>query len=699
MTTASLHALVCLLCLLMGLVGAAAAQPQAVAPAHLPGASPPVEAFFGHPDLAQPLLSPSGRWLALLVRGTAGRNTLAVLDLASPGKADALAGFTDADIRHVHWVGDEHLVFDVIDLQAGSGERRLAPGLFSVSRDGKTLRELVKVRNAFLVSGSSRMVDRRLDYNHLLLHVPQPGNSPGGSSYTSNTSNTSNTEVIVGEVRFGSRGAIESVVPKRLDVSTGRVRNIAQGTPENARGWLFDAAGEPRLAVSSASGRTRVHWRAPAQDAWVLLQDADTLALPWAPHSLDAAGTLYVTTARGSGGTRVLTRFDFASGRPAREPMVDVAGFDFEGGLVSEHGGGRTLGVRAHSDAETTVWFDARMGALQDEVDRRLPGRVNRLSCRRCDTDERVVLIESGSDRDPGSILLWRGKSEKIELLGATRKAIDPARMATLDFHRFQARDGRGVPVWVTQPAATSPPTADSSRPAVVLVHGGPWVRGGRWGWHPMQQFLASRGYVVIEPEFRGSTGYGLAHFRAGWRQWGQAMQDDVADAVLWAAQQKFIDPQRVCIAGASYGGYATLMGLVRHPELYRCGAAWAAVTEPLRLLERSWWWQDDVSDEARAYSLPAMLADPKADAEMLKAISPVQQAARIQAPVLLAFGELDLRVPLVHGKEMRDALIQAGRTPDWIVYPQEGHGWRKLENQHDFARRLEAFFARHLAP
>ena len=689
MTTASLHALGCLL---LGLAGAAAAQPQAAAPSVPSGSPLPVEAFFGHPELARPLLSPSGHWLALLVRGTAGRNTLAVLDLASPGKAEALARFTDVDIHQVHWVGDEHLVFDVIDLQAGSGERRMAPGLFSVTRDGKTLRELVKLRNAFLVSGGSGMVDRRLDYNHLLLQVPQPDTSAGSS-------NTSNTEVIVGEVRFGSRGAIESVVPKRLDVSTGRVRSIAQGMPENARGWLFDAVGEPRLAVLSAAGRTRVHWRAPGQDAWVLLQDADTLSLPWAPHSLDAAGTLYVTTARGPGGTRVLTRFDFASGRPAREPMVDVAGFDFEGGLVSEHAGGRTLGVRAHGDAETTVWFDARMKALQDEVDRRLPGRVNRLSCRRCDSDERVLLIESASDRDPGSILVWRGKAEKIELLGSTRRAIDPARMATLDFHRFQARDGRGLPVWVTQPAATSPPAADGSRPAVVLVHGGPWVRGGHWGWHPMQQFLASRGYVVIEPEFRGSTGYGLAHFRAGWRQWGQAMQDDVADAVLWAAQQKLIDPQRVCIAGASYGGYATLMGLVRHPELYRCGAAWVAVTEPLRLLERSWWWQDDVSDEARAYSLPAMLADAKADAEMLKAISPVQQAARIQAPVLLAFGELDLRVPLVHGKEMRDALIQAGRAPEWIVYPEEGHGWRKLENQHDFARRLEAFFARHLAP
>ena len=653
---------------------------------------PPVETFFTHPEIAQPRLSPSGRWLAVLLRGTPQRNTLAVLDLQTLGSTKAVARFTDADIQNVRWVGDDSLVFDVIDLQAGSGERRFAPGLFSVSRDGANLRELVKLRNDFLVRMPNGTVDRRLEYNHLLLQVPRlaEGAAP---------------EVIVGEINFGSRGDVQSVLPKRLDVATGRVRRIAQGAPDNARHWLFDAAGEPRVVVASSKGRTRVHWRAPGQDDWVVLQDAEALNMPWAPHSLDAAGNLYVTTSRGPGRTRVLTRFDFAAGRPAREAMVDVPGFDFDGQLITEREGGRLLGVRAQTDGEITVWTDARMKALQEEVDRRLPGRVNRLTCRRCDSgdsgdgNERVLLIESWSDRDPGSILVWRGTQGKLQLLGRANKQIDPARMATLEFQRFAARDGRQIPVWLTQPNTAAPPAPAAGRPAVVLVHGGPWVRGGHWGWHAMPQFLASRGYVVIEPEFRGSTGYGTEHFRAGWRQWGQAMQDDVADAVLWAAQGQLIDPKRVCIAGASYGGYATLMGLVRHPELYRCGAAWVAVTEPLRLLERSWWWEDDVSEEARQYSLPAMLADAKADAEMLKAISPVQQAARIRAPVLLAFGELDLRVPLVHGKDMREALIQAGREPEWIVYPEEGHGWRKLENQHDFARRLEAFFARHLAP
>lgn len=141
--------------------------------------------------------------------------------------------------------------------------------------------------------------------------------------------------------------------------------------------------------------------------------------------------------------------------------------------------------------------------------------------------------------------------------------------MATLDFERIRARDGMEIPVWLTLP----PGPRDKPRPAVVLVHGGPWVRGRVWAWDSDSQFLASRGYVVIEPEFRGSTGYGARLYRGGLKQWGRAMQDDVADALAWAVAKGHVDPARVCIAGASYGGYATLMGLVRDPIF--TAAAW----------------------------------------------------------------------------------------------------------------------------
>ena len=174
-------------------------------------------------------------------------------------------------------------------------------------------------------------------------------------------------------------------------------------------------------------------------------------------------------------------------------------------------------------------------------------------------------------------------------------------------------------------------------------------------------------------------------------------MQDDVADVMQWAVKQGHADPKRACIAGASYGGYATLMGLIRHPELYRCGVAWVAVTDP-RLMFK-WTFRSDQSDVVREVDYPRLIGDPVADAERINEVTPVLHAARIRAPLLLAMGGEDRRVPIEHGHRMRQALRDAGRPFDWVVYDDEGHGWNKLSTRLDFANRVEAFLARHLKP
>ena len=638
----------------------------------------PVEVFFSRPDMSDVRLSPSGRYLSVLMPGPNDRNTLAVVDLVDNTQSKALTRYDDADIADVRWVDDDWLVFHLDDYQTGGGRRDFAPGLVSISRAGGAPRVLVKVRGNPFITAAPVGVDRRLDYNHMLLAVPRDGSR----------------EVIVGEMSFTRQGYIDDLRPKRLNVENGRTRSIENVDIRPVDHWMFNLRGEPLLAAHGDDGRVKMQWREPGGKTWTPLLDADSLHLPWTPHSVDNAGTLYVTDSRGEGGTSVLSRFDFARRAPAAEPTVVVKGFDFQGSLVVDGADGRAVGVRALTDAETTVWLDPALKTLQDEVDKKLPGSVNRINCRRCDNDDRVVLIESWSDQDPGTYFVMRGRPGVIQRVGRRMKAVDPRRMALLYFERIKARDGRDLPLWFTEPARAegAPPP-----PAVVLVHGGPWMRGGSWNWHALPQFLASRGYAVIEPEFRGSAGYGAAHFRAGWRQWGQAMQDDVSDALRWAIAEKRVDGKRVCIAGGSYGGYATLMGLVRDPDQYRCGAAWAAVSEPMRMLESSWWWSDDISDEARGHSLPAMLGDPKTDAAMLKAISPLQQAARIKAPVLLVHGEQDQRVPFIHAKEMREALRKGGQEPEWLVFPDETHGWNKTENQRAFARKLESFLAKHL--
>lgn len=689
--------LVWALAVVCGSAAAALASTEAPAPApQAPAAStaataapPPAELFFRRADFDSARLSPSGRWLAVRLGLAHGRFGLAVFDVDGATPPAVVAHFRDTDLRRFEWVNDERLVYDLVDLERGSGDPRYAPGLFSVRRDGSEVRQLVRMQRQ-VVGGPPRPGERSLAPNHVLLHVPQNGGS--------------GDEVVVGEWVFNRWRMPEALIPKRLNVVNGRVRSIAQGMPAGATGWIFDSRGQPRVATVLRNGRQHVHWRATAgtDDAadadgpaqWREIGNFDALRPPWKAVQVDSLGRLYVTVPEGERGEQVLKRFDFAAGRPETQALVSTPGFDFAGNVIVEAEGGAFAGVRVDTDAETTLWFEPRMKALQAAIDQRLPGRVNRLSCRRCGGPERTVLVQSWSDRDPGQFWLWRGEADAPtlwRLVGLRRKGIAPAQMATLDLHRFAARDGREIPVWVTTPAGA----AAGPRPAVLLVHGGPWVRGGHWYWSPMAQFLASRGYAVIEPEFRGSLGYGDAHFRAGWKQWGRAMQDDLADAVAWAAREQIVDPTRVCIAGASYGGYATLMGLVRHPGAYRCGAAWVAVSDPGLLFESAW--ESDMSDEARLHTLPVLLGDPVADADALRVVSPVAQAARLKRPLLLAYGELDRRVPLEHGTRLRAALQAAGSDPIYVVYPDEGHDWQRAEHRIDFAHRLERFLAQHL--
>jgi acetyl esterase/lipase len=412
------------------------------------------------------------------------------------------------------------------------------------------------------------------------------------------------------------------------------------------------------------------------------------------PRWVGQGDTLYVEHPGGKAGESVLAPFDFAKSAPG-DALVSVPGFDFEGSLLGDRAGGRLLGVRVVSDGEQTIWFDAALKAAQQRADAALPGRINRIQCRRCGSVDEVMLVRSFSDRDPGRLFLWRqadneGKG-RWQAVGMVRADIQPEQMAATDLHRIKARDGQDLPVWITRPATT-----DQALPAVVLVHGGPWVRGRRWDWQGMPQFLATRGYTVIEPEFRGSDGYGQAHLLAGFRQWGQAMQDDVADALLWARRQGLAN-DAACIVGGSYGGYSTLMGLIRHPDLYRCGSAWVAVADPFLFLEGSWWVRDDISASGRRYGLPQMVGDPDKDRDMLLANSPLARAAEIRKPLQLIWGSEDRRVPIQHGKRLREAMQKAGQEPEWIVFEGEAHGWRKPEHQIGFARKLEAFLARHL--
>ena len=321
------------------------------ATAALPQAAEPmvaVERFFQRPWLLEAKLSPSGRLLALTTARGAKRASLVVMSLGSTPEVKRIAQFADADIVHFDWVGDERLVFSVVDLESGSGEdRRLAPGLFAINADGSDLRRLVRRRGQSFVGDSSRQ-DRTLDWNHLLLQVPLPQDVVRPD------------EVVIGRLD-GSGKELESVTPMWLNVRTGRTREMdLMSAPRRAVQWLFDSQGRPRVAITQNAGRQTIHWHGASDTAWRKLADSAQLHSPFHPVAVDDRGTLFVTHGEGREGYSVLSRFDFDTMAVEKEALVSAPGFDFNGSLVLDRAGGRALGVRIDTDGEQTIWLTRR---------------------------------------------------------------------------------------------------------------------------------------------------------------------------------------------------------------------------------------------------------------------------------------------------------------------------------------------------
>ena len=633
---------------------------------------PPVADFFRRPAFVNMVMSPNGQWVAATVAGPSGRVGLVIVDLLDPSKSKSIASFSNVDVLSVQWVNDDRLVFDVTDRHLPYGDQK-GSGLFAVDRDGKeAVRRLIRREWDVMTTGTN-IVDRALAPGHVLHSVLRDGSN----------------DVLVERYVFSEARQFQGTSLLRLDTLNGRVVNLSVGSPEHVVAWTQDAQARPRALVASWAGKEALYWKATADMPWTLVREFEAYGGGGSvrPMFVDANDMLYVRGRAAGADTSALLRIDMRKGTLEAQTVLALDGYDFSGGLI-RNGQGKVLGVNFLTDARGTHWFDTGIAQNQKQVDALLPGLNNQLDCGECESPARV-LVRSSSDRQPTVFRLFDAKAGTLSDLAASRPWIQPAAMAIRDMVRITARDGLSIPVHLTRPSGLK-----GAAPMVVLVHGGPWVRGAEWAWHGDSQFLASRGYVVIEPEFRGSTGFGDKLFRAGFRQWGLAMQDDIADATLWAIKQGYADSKRVCIAGASYGGYATLMGLIRYPELYRCGFEWVGVTDIDLMYSIQW---SDSSENWKGYGMPVLVGDRVKDAAQLATTSPLKLASRLMQPLLMAYGGEDRRVPIEHGLKMRDALRGHNKDVEWIDYPSEGHGWMLQANDIDFWTRVEKFLDRNL--
>ena len=627
--------------------------------------APPAAAFFQAPTLSGAILSPSGERVALRMGSLGQRDSIAVLDLATM-KLQRITQSDESDVARLRWVNDKRLVFTLHEGQMAEGDQFLAPGLFAINADGTGLRQLV------LRSGARQLDQRELPWNTFLL----PDTGPQDSDWVH----------VVRPDAVTDKG-FDYFELLRLNTVTGLTQDV--DAPRNAFQWLLDSRGDLRAVRTARGGTAALHWRDPASGNWQKLREFDRFGLG-ADIRLEAVadnGQLWVS-ARAGRDTEALHRYDPAKDQLDPQPLVATAQYDVEPELISRDG--RLLGVRFTVDAQVTQWLDDGMKAHQAEVDRLLPATSNQLTPPKRGTSP-WLLVKAFADVQPAQHLLYDTRSKKLTRIGSEQPGIRAAQMSPMDLVRYKARDGLEIPAYLTLPAASA---TKKNLPLVVYVHGGPWVRGSTWQWQAEVQFLASRGYAVLQPEFRGSTGFGQRHFEAGFKQWGLAMQDDLADGARWAVAQGLADPQRICIMGASYGGYAALMGLARDGTLFKCGVSWAGVSDILLMYDARW---SDLSDEWKRYGMPKLIGDRERDRAQLEATSPIRLAAQIKNPLLVGHGLSDRRVPVEHGRRLVQAVQAHNPAVEWVQYDQEGHGWALPGTQVDWWTRVDKFLARHI--
>ena len=630
-------------------------------------ARPSVTDFFTEPEMTELRISPNGKSLALLTSAPDGRKLLMSVDI-STRNGNVIANFANADVHNVHWVNNERIVFSLREREVEPGNQRYYPGLYAVNRDGGELRKLVEHGFGGEFSTGTTIKRRQL---------------PPNTYFHSTIENGTSSEVYVEQIeeRGSFRRSIYNL--QRLNTLTGQAATMRR--PGITLDWLIDRQGIPRVATTLENDVVAVYYKDGNTDGdeWRKLFEyqENSSGEKFTPTAIGPDGMLYVTAHQGKD-TRSLYRYDPKKNAIQTEPVVSLNGYDFRGDLIFGPQSGRLLGIQYETDGPGVMWFDDEMKKLQKDIDTALPGYFNRILVSEGSNN---VVVVSVSDTEPGMYSVYDKNTGKPVVFGRRNPKINLAKMANKDPVSYAARDGLKIPAYLTVPKGST----GKNLPMILMVHGGPNVRGVHWEFDREVQFLASRGYAVLEPEFRGSKGYGTQHEQAGWKQWGLKMQDDLVDGVKWAVAQGIADPKRVCIAGASYGGYATLMGLIRDPELFQCGISWAAVSDINLMFANT---LSDSKEESEKYWMPTRIGDPVKDAEQFKATSPLQQAARLKLPLLLAHGGQDRRVPIEHAHKMHSAIKTHNKNVEWIEYINERHGWAMQKNNIDFWNRVEAF-------
>lgn len=467
----------------------------------------------------------------------------------------------------------------------------------------------------------------------------------------------------------------------RININNGEMQLIAEN-PGNITGWLTDHKGKLRIATTTDGVNSSLLYRVKESDDFKIITTTNfkESLLPL----MFTFDNKFVYALSNLGRDKLaVVKYDPENNRELEliyeHPEVDVTD------LTISKKRKIITGISFTTEKRGYYFFDKQREELQKELEKLLPGYE--VAVVDMNKDEDKLLIRTYSDKSGGSYYFYNLNEKELIKLADVSPWLKEEELCDMKPVKFNSRDGLTIHAYLTLPKNVKP----ENLPVVVNPHGGPWARD-TWGFNPEVQFLANRGYAVLQVNFRSSTGYGRKFWEAGFKKWGKEMQNDITDGVKWLIDEGIADPERIGIYGGSYGGYATLAGLAFTSDLYACGVDYVGVSNLFTLMKSipPYW-------EPYLKMFYEMVGDPEKDYELIKEISPIFHVDKIKAPLLIAQGANDPRVNKAESDQMVEALKKRGIDVPYIVKENEGHGFHNEENKFEFFETMETFLAKHL--
>lgn len=620
----------------------------------------PVEKFAAQQTFNNPRISGNGSYVAVSANLGGDYHGIMVFRLADMAQT-AFVKLPQYELAiEIHWVSDTRLVY-VKGGQWGAREEPYDFGeIIAMDFDGKDHKYIFGYKESTLSMG--------LEPGHgNFAGLPR---TPNGKFYMTRMTD----ENVLGHSRL-----------YEVDATTGRHRLVADVAGDQNLNFVIDADGIARFAYGTDRNEQQLLYVADADGkGWRKLAGESVggvfIPLAFAPDGDHVYGTFSVAN-----GPRMLVKADLTLENRevlARDEFNDIEEVVWDSKR-------QPIGVKIKGARPRVAYFDPAAPDAKLHLNLRNGFADQDVSFVGHSADGNVSLVYIHSDRNPGEWALMDRKKGSLARLLQRNPAINPYDMGERRYVRFKASDGLEMDGYLTVPAGVGDP---KGLPMVLLPHGGPHGIADSWGFDTDAQFLATRGYLVLQINYRGSGDRGYGFREAGYRKWGTRIQDDLIDGMRWAVEQGYADGERICVYGASFGGYSALMLAAKAPELVKCAAGLAGLYD-LRAManksdtSRSFW--------GRAYIQRVIGKD---DGELL-ANSPLAQAGSVKAPVFLAHGQKDERTPIGQAEAMRRALEKSGNKPLWMSVPKEGHGFYVEKNVVAFYKQLEDFLAAHIGP